>query len=274
MKANRQQNNSLQNAGIIKTEGIISLTLDAKLSEAISKFRSSHDAVMVVEEGRFFGLVNPYYCLIKRTYPPQTKLKNCLFSPPKLSLDTPVEKAAKLMLESKVHYLPVVDQKDRLLGIVTARRILRWQKNAPKAVNSILDLVSGKPYLQTININSGFEEVLRFFQRSRLSKIIIVNDDNNLQGIISFFDLLSLFREPKQRKQFFDRGENVAQFANKTIKHFLKTSLIKLEANAKIKTAINLILQKEIGSVIVMKNSLEPLNIVTTSDLLVYLLAK
>ena len=256
---------------ILKTNGIISLESSAKLSEAISKLKSSHDAVMVVDDNQFLGLINPYHALIRRTYPIQTKLKNCLFSPPKLSLETQLSEIARLMLESKVHYLPVLDSANQLLGIITARRILRSQLSSQITNRPVGELLKNKHYLQSINLNSSFEEVLRFFQRSKLSKIVIVNRNHNLQGIISLFDLLSLFDEPRERMRFFDRGEPTQRFAKYTIKHFLKSATIKVNQSHKINEVIRLILDKEIGSVIVMKNSLQPENIITTSDLLRYL---
>jgi len=256
---------------ILKTKGVITLSPDAKLSEALSKFQSSHDAVFVVQHNLYLGLVNPYHHLIKRNYPPATKLKNCLFSAPKISFETDIQEVARLMLESKVHFLPVIDSNNRFLGIVTARRVLKAGLKSRRATDTIQNIIFKKPYLQTININSSFAEVLRFFEWSRLSKVVIVNDQNNLKGIVSLFDLLPLFKEPRQRKQFFDRGVTVSYLEKYSIKHFLKTATIKALPQQKISEAISLILDKKIGSVIIMKNNFEPENILTTSNLLVYL---
>jgi len=256
---------------ILKTAGIISLDENAPLSEAIPKFKSSHDAIMVIDQDQFLGLVNPYQVMVKRTYPPKTKLKNCLFSPPKLNLNTELLEIARLMLESKVHYLPVLNDASQLLGIVTARRLLRSQLNNPRANLPVAKLVEDKPYLRSINLDSSFDELLRFFQRTKLSKIVVVNRNHNLQGIISLFDILPLFEESKERKPFFDRGETTNRLTKYTLKHFLKTATIKVNPTEKVKTAIRLILDKEIGSVIVMKNRLQPENIITTSDLLKFL---
>lgn len=270
MKAKNNSTEALFARDILKTQGIISLSGESKLAEAVTKFKSSHDAVMVVDNDQFLGLISPYYTLIKRIYPSSTKLKNCLFSPPKLNLETTVFEAARLMLESKVHYLPVLDSANQLLGIVTARRILRSQLSSKKSISRVTDLLKNKRYLQSINIESRFDEVLRFFQRSKLSKIVIVNRENNLQGIISLFDLLPLFNEPKERQRFFDRGESNNVLAKYTIRHVLKTATIRVVPDQKISAVMQLILDKEIGSVIVMKNRFQPENIITTSDLLKY----
>lgn len=260
----------LKVADILKTEGVITLGLNDKLSEAANRFQSSHDAVIVMQDEKVKGLVSPYYTMIKRVFPLQTKLANCLFSPPKIFLDTPVAKSARLILQSKVHYLPVLGEKNKLLGLITARRILTTFLNHPKNSTPIEKILNKKQYLQTVNINCQFEEVLRFFQNTKLSKLVVINRQQNLQGIISMFDLLPLFQKPKERKSFYDRGADFSQYSRYTIQNFLKRSVVKLQPTASLKQVIKLILDKEIGSVIIMKNRLQPLSIVTTSDLLRY----
>lgn len=256
---------------ILKTKGILYFSPEQNLSEALSQFKSSHDAVIVLDEKRkVLGVVNPYYALIKRYYPPQTKLKNCLFHPPKIFLDTKLDSAVRLMLESKIHYLPVRDLDNNFLGIVTARRALKKALQNPKSNNSIEVILKNKNFLQTVNEQIEFTEVIRFFQTSKLSKLVVVNKENHLQGIISYFDLLPLFAEPKERKHFFDKsGEKL--FKKYKITQFIKSYTIQVSPRITFKEVIKLILDKEIGSVIVMKDTLQPENIITTSDLLRYL---
>ncbi len=256
---------------ILKTKGILYFSPEQKLSEALSQFKSSHDAVIVVDEKkRLLGVVSPYYAVIKRYYPPQTKLKHCLFHPPKIFLDTALDTAVRLMLESKIHYLPVRDIENRVLGIVTARRALKKGLRMEKSNHLIETILKNKSFLQSVNEQIDFNEVIRFFQTSKLSKLVVVNKENHLQGIISYFDLLPLFAEPKERKHFLDKsGEKL--FKNYKISQFIKRYTIKVSPKASLKEIIKLILDKEIGSVIVMRNGLEPQNIITTSDLLKYL---
>lgn len=261
-------NNKLKAKDILKTDGIISLDPESKLAEAVDKFKSSHDAVMVMEDRELLGLVTPYYTLIKRSYPSHTKLQNCLFSPPKIHLDTPLSEVARLMLESKIHYLPVISEKRELLGIVTARRILRTLLEDRQSGHEIGRLLSGKGYLQTVNIGSSFEEVTRFFESSKLSKLIITDRENHLEGIVSMFDLLPLFIAPKERKGRYDRGEEYAFSKTYKIQTVMKRATIRVDRKATLKEVIRLILDKEIGSVIVMEDRLQPLNIITTSDIL------
>ena len=115
----------LQLKDIIKTEGIIKLLPDDTLSYALAKMRTSHDASFVFDEkNQFLGVINPYYALIKSSYPGNAKVKHCLYHPPKININFPPAKVAGLFSESKVHYLPVFDDNEKFLGELVA--LLAW----------------------------------------------------------------------------------------------------------------------------------------------------
>ena len=110
---------------IIKTEGIIKISPEESLSSAVSKLRTSHDAAFVFnDKKKFLGLINPYYCLFKSSYPGNAKAEHCLYHPPKVRIDYSIAKVAGLFIESKIHYLPVFDLQDRFIGIISARHLL------------------------------------------------------------------------------------------------------------------------------------------------------
>ena len=111
----------------LKTEKIISFSPDDTLSKALSSLWSSHDAAFVLtDKGLLLGAVNPYNASIHGRFPPETKLKRCMLMPPKITLSTPLFTIVRDMLESKIYFLPVADEKGKLLGIVSFRRILKF----------------------------------------------------------------------------------------------------------------------------------------------------
>ena len=112
---------------IIKTDRIIKLSSDETLLHAVSQMKTSHDAAFVFDENdKFLGVVNPYYSLIKSSYPGNSKVIHCLFHPPKLHIDLPISKVAGLFIESKIHYLPIFNDRDIFLGIISARHLLSY----------------------------------------------------------------------------------------------------------------------------------------------------
>lgn len=223
---------------------------DDSLRSAQRKFKSSHDAVMVVDEkGTLLGVVSPYYALLHRQFPPDTKLKHALLHPPHITEATPLVEIIRLILESKIHFLPVVDESEKIIGIVSARRILQQIEKLPRAGDAITTLTDGKHYLQTITVGSKATELSDFFKRTKYSKIIIVDEHNHLKGIVSAFDVMEGREQGK-------------------VEEYMKKHVITVGAQATVATVVHTMLAKEIGSVVVVKPGNVPTQIITTSDLL------
>ncbi|MFA6005978.1 MAG: CBS domain-containing protein [Patescibacteria group bacterium] len=261
-------------ATILKQDGVIYAQAENTIGEVSGKFKSSHDAAFIVDENqKLLGSVTPHHLFIKRTYPVSTKLKNCLFHPSKISLDTPLEEVARLMLESKVHYLPVVDDTGTMVGIVTARRLLRTALGFTSSKHSVSEIVAKKAYLETVNETSSLEEAIRYFERSKRMKLVVVNKANHLVGVLPFFDLIPLLMQPKDRKEksgFYDAKKDNSLFKKYRVTNFMKKETIQVTLTTTFQTVINNILDRSIGSIMVMKDKFSPENIITTSDLLRY----
>src|SRR5262247_548512 len=121
-----------------------------------------------------------------------------------------VARAVRLMLQNKISGLPVVDDKGRLLGIVTEGDFLRrdelgTQRQRPRWLEFLLGpgrlaaeyvQASGQkvaqvmtPEVKTITSESPLEEVVRLMERHRVKRLPVVQD-GKLIGIVSRADLL------------------------------------------------------------------------------------
>src|SRR3989338_3601797 len=119
-------------ATIVKKDNIITASPDVSLTQALARLSTSHDAAFVFDEkNKFLGVINPYYALIRSSHPGNAKAIHCLHHPPKIYIDYPLPKVANLLIESKIHYLPVFGRSEKFLGIISARRILKNLKNLP-----------------------------------------------------------------------------------------------------------------------------------------------
>jgi len=262
---------------ILKTEKIIKVAEDETLSSVLKKLRSSHDSAFVFSnENQYLGLVNPYYCLIKSSYPGNAKVKHCLFHAPKIYLDMPLVRVAQFLIESKVHYLPVFSDKDKneFLGIISARRLLSYFKNLDIFKIKIDEILKNKKPLVTINENEPINKALYLFRQTHYSKLIVINSGERLKGILSYFDLIFYLASPKKRDSFGERGGEKVGFLNLPVKSFAKTAVITLEKDNLLSDAINLILEKKIGSVIIIDEEKKPHNVITTRDFLRFFVQK
>ncbi len=261
---------------VLKTENIIKISPNETLAATLSKLKSSHDAGFVFDDkNNFLGIINPYYCVIKTSYPSNAKVKHCLYHPPKLHLDDSLIKTAKSFIETKVHYLPVFDEKKGFVGIVSARRFLSYFLTDKEFNIKIKDFLKFKKNsLVTINENERINNILQVFKKTKYSKLIVVDNKGRLKGILSYFDLIYYLMMPKDRQKFGTRKGMKTSFYHLQAKHFLRKYVLTLSEGDNLMMGIKLILDKKIGSVVIVDKQKKPWQIITTRDILKFFINK
>lgn len=254
---------------LIKTVAVATATPQETLASALSKTRSSHDSVFVFEDEVFLGVVNPYYAMIKTSHPGNTKLAHCLYNPPRVSESLSVSRLANLFVESKLHYLPVFGPKKAFLGIVSARRLLSVYRNSPYFQENVGAYVLKKRQkLQIISENDTIAQALTLFRKKHISKLLVTDKNGRMQGIVSHYDLIMQLSAPRERERKFDRVGTRTSFQKQPVKLLMKTHLLTLSQTRSLGEALQMVLDHEIGSVIVLDGKKKPVGIVTTSDFL------
>lgn len=252
---------------LLKTEGILTCSPSDTLSQALAKLNSSHDAVFVFENNQeLLGVISPYYVLFQSNFPSSTKVKNCLFSPPKISENTPYWEIARNMMESKVYYLPVYSAQDEWLGIVSYRSLFRTILN-DKSLLSKLN-VSTKHKMITIEESATLTEARNLLTTKKISRLPVVNQGRKLVGILTRFDLRLALSEPKDSLSFLSRSGEKKKFTDKPIRNYYKKSVVTVSEKTSVNKMISTLLEKEIGSLIVVNSKWQPVGIITNKDLL------
>ncbi len=255
---------------IIKKENIIKVDPGMTLSHALAHLSTSHDAAFVFsDEDKFMGVINPYYCLIRSSHPGNAKVEHCLHHPPKVYVDYSLPKVASLLIESKIHYLPVFDNKEKFIGIISARRILSNLRNLPSFRKTIGDALRfRKKPLTVIYEDETVAQALALFKSTKLSKLVVINRDMKLKGILSYYDLISFLTQPKNHEGKMERIGNKIHLFNQHVKNYMKTYVLSLKNNNSLSDAFNLVISKKIGSVVIVDEERHPVGIITTRDLL------
>lgn len=252
---------------IYKTENIIKVSSEDNLSRTLSLLSSSHDSAFVFEQNDFLGIVNPYYCLIKKSYPANTKVKKCLVHPPKVDINDSLEKICRLMIESKIHYLPVFSG-DKFLGIISARRLLTVIKDSNRVKVPIFQILKNKKPLVSIYNDDFIGKALSLFKQYRLSKLVVVSRNLKLKGVLTYFDLISYLILPREKQNLGTREGNKIPFYRRQVKYFMKTNVYTLSPQSYLFEAVKLILERGVGSVVIVDSERNPIGIITTKDIL------
>lgn len=255
---------------ILKRDKIIRIFPDESLSSALSKLSTSHDAAFLFDEDKkLLGVVNPYHCLIKSSYPGNAKAEHCLYHPPKIYIDYSIAKTAELLIESKIHYLPIFDRQENFIGIISARRLMQRFRNHPMFKIKIKEILKHKKKpLSLIFEDDTVQRAVNLFKLTKHSKLIVINKDEKLKGILSYYDLVSYLVSPKKTEKRGEREGSKTNFYHHKVKNFSKSYVLTLSPEDTLDKATHLIINKRIGSVVIVDEKRHPVGIITTRDLL------
>ncbi len=104
--------------------------------------------------------------------------------PVKVSPDTTVREVIELRERYKISGVPVM-QGDNLVGLVTSRDV-RFETNLDQPVASVM---TPKEQLVTVKEGASKEEVLGLLHKHRIERVLVVNDDFQLRGMITVKDI-------------------------------------------------------------------------------------
>ena len=106
-----------------------------------------------------------------------------IVDPVTIAPELSVRQALEIMTKYRVSGLPVT-RGQRLVGILT-NRDLRFERNLDQPVSEVMT----KDNLVTVPVGTTLEEAERLLQRHRIEKLLVVDKDFNLKGLITVKDI-------------------------------------------------------------------------------------
>src|SRR5437588_911749 len=117
-----------------------------------------------------------------------------IVDPVTISPDITIRQALEIMNKYKISGLPVT-RGSRLTGILT-NRDLRFEKNHSQLVSSVMT----KENLVTVPVGTTLDEAERILQKHRIEKLLVVDQDFNLKGLITVKDIQKKLEYPRATK--------------------------------------------------------------------------
>src|SRR5271169_1096553 len=117
-----------------------------------------------------------------------------IVDPVTISPELTVRDALDIMSKYRVSGLPVT-RGARLVGILT-NRDLRFEKNHDQPVSAVMT----KDNLVTVSVGTTLEEAERLLQKHRIEKLLVVDADFNLKGLITVKDIQKKLEFPSAAK--------------------------------------------------------------------------
>ena len=117
-----------------------------------------------------------------------------IVDPVTISPDITIRQALEIMNKYKISGLPVT-RGSRLTGILT-NRDLRFEKTHSQLVSSVMT----KENLVTVPVGTTLDEAERILQKHRIEKLLVVDQDFNLKGLITVKDIQKKLEYPRAAK--------------------------------------------------------------------------
>ncbi|PSR02807.1 MAG: IMP dehydrogenase [Bacteroidetes bacterium QS_8_68_28] len=106
-----------------------------------------------------------------------------------------VREADAMMARHSIGGIPVVDEEERLVGIVT-NRDLRFERNGSKALADMMTTEG----LVTVEMGTTLEEAESILQKHKIEKLPVTDEDGVLEGLITFKDIQKKRKYPNACK--------------------------------------------------------------------------
>lgn len=119
-----------------------------------------------------------------------------IFIGPKAS----VKEALELMAEYRISGIPVVEKDKKLIGILT-NRDLRFETH----FDTLVEKVMTKPPLITALKGCTLDDAEKIFSTNKVEKLLIVDKEGHLEGLITIKDLKKRKEYPEANKDNFGR---------------------------------------------------------------------
>ncbi|MFZ9057268.1 MAG: IMP dehydrogenase [Flavobacteriia bacterium] len=123
-----------------------------------------------------------------------------IMDPVILPLSSTVGDAKQSMALHRIGGIPIVDAKNQLAGIVT-NRDLRFERNNARAITEVM--TSKK--LITVKAGISMTEAEEILQAHKIEKLPVIDEQNNLVGLITFRDITKHSKKPMANKDQYGR---------------------------------------------------------------------
>lgn len=120
--------------------------------------------------------------------------------PVTMPVDSKVSDALNLMKEHKIGGIPVVDENNCLVGIVT-NRDLRFQKDFKRPITEVMTSEN----IITTKVGTDLDKAREILQEYKIEKLPVVDENNKLKGLITYKDITKVQLKPNACKDEFGR---------------------------------------------------------------------
>ena len=163
------------------------------VSAAMDTVTESKLAIAIAREGGI-GVIHKNMSIAEQAKQVQIVKRaenGMIYDPVSIKIGSTVRQCLKLMAEYHIGGIPVVNDKNILLGIVT-NRDLRFERD----MNKLVDDVMTKEGLVTAKQTTDLEKAADILQKYKIEKLPVIDNDGHLIGLVTYKDITKAKDKP------------------------------------------------------------------------------
>lgn len=173
------------------------------VSAAMDTVTESKTAIVMAQEGGI-GVIHKNMPAEKQAWEVEKVKKfvsGMVSNPITVYPDANLHEVVRLTEKHHITGVPVVDENEILIGILTSRD-MRFETNLSKKVSEVM---TGKDKLVTGLVGIELEDAKALLHKHRIEKLPVINKDGKLKGLITIKDILKNIEYPKSNKDHLGR---------------------------------------------------------------------
>ena len=179
---------------IILNMPILSAAMDSVTEAPMAIAMAREGGLGVIHKNMSIALQADHIDRVKRSE------SGMIRNPFTLTSDKKVGDALDLMSKFHISGIPVVDENKKLIGIITNRDI-RFDPNPDDSITLYMTTSN----LITAPLGTTFEDAEVILQKNRIEKLPVVDEKNEIQGLITFKDIQKKKKHPHASKDDMGR---------------------------------------------------------------------
>lgn len=187
----------------IKTKFTRNITLNAPvISAAMDTVTESRMAIAMAQEGGI-GILHKNMTIeaqaqkVRRVKRAESGM---IIDPVTLTENATIGDAKASMREHGIGGIPIIDSAGYIKGIIT-NRDLRFEKNDSRSVTEVMTSEN----LVTAKAGTSLQQAEVILQEYKIEKLLVVDEEGKLEGLITFRDITKLTLQPNANKDQYGR---------------------------------------------------------------------
>ena len=171
------------------------------LSAAMDTVTESKTAITMAREGGI-GIIHKNMSIERQALEVEKVKKSesgMIVEPKTVEPEQKISDALEIMSRYKISGVPVVKNK-KLVGILT-NRDLRFEENFNRKIKDVMT----KENLVTVPVGTTMDEAIKLLHKHRIEKLLVVNDQYELKGLITIKDIEKTRKYPNSAKDNIGR---------------------------------------------------------------------